>query len=992
MTSKSALRIPVNNQFKTVWLLTLVAILTALFSTSVLAQQSGDIGGRVTDASDGSPIADVGIEATSPNLPGVRTTTSAVNGDYLLPLLPPGVYTVTYTLPDGTTRVRQTQVLLQQRALVNLAVDLTADAVMMEEVIVVGTSALQLNPGGAAISAAISNDVIEALPVGQEYRDLIKLIPGVQYTEDGRRGPSAGGSGQDNVYQFDGVDVSLPMFGNLSAEPSTQDIDQVSIIRGGAKAIGFNRSGGFTTNTISKSGTDEFHGSASYQTQTAGMTSSRKNDNAQDFDEDKSWIEANIGGPIIKEKLYFYGSYYRPEVKRDNASNVYGEVPNYKSVRNEYFAKLTYAPFENFLLDASYRTSKRTNENESVGTFGAASTAEGSEAEQDIGIIEASWIINDASNAYFKFTDFQYDTSGRPDTLFNLSISEGDNLNVSNLDQLGLFVVPSPVSGEDAYNAFIQPLIDEYGYVENGMKTGSGNVGGGSTINNQDFSRQSFEIGYDYVFDTQNTTHEFHFGYHTEKIQEDLLRTSNGWGTITVPGGRVDAPAGTPGTPMYYQTQTYQASFDGFSGGNINSQTRSQSIEFNDTIYWRNFTFNLGLLVSQDTLYGQGLKRNSDNVSGFEISDGNRYKMITIDPMVQPRLGITWDTNDKSTVFANYARYYPSANSLARAASWARNIQGRNIRSYYEADGTYISSEQFGSSSGKVFQDDMDPRHIDEYLLGGSYEFSERLTGRAHYRYRRARDFWEDTNNTARIRYEPPPGIPQELYVENLAEIRAEIGGSSYVIAQLDDAYTDYWEINLEAEWRGDNYWLGASYVYSDYSGNFDQDNTTVTNDGDIFIGSSNLADGAGRQLWDMKDGTLRGDRPHLFKFYGYYELKWNAVLGAYFVYQSGQPWEAWDVEVYRNLTSSTSDTIRYAEQAGSRRTDSHAQLDLNYTQNFYLGAADRYNIQLRADIFNVFNSQTAYNIEPRVNNANFGQPRTWFNPRRIQLMAKFIF
>ena len=62
---------------------------------------------------------------------------------------------------------------------------------------------------------AISNDVFDALPVGQEYRDLIKLIPGVQYTEDTIRGPSAGGSGQDNVYQFDGVDVSLPMFGTL---------------------------------------------------------------------------------------------------------------------------------------------------------------------------------------------------------------------------------------------------------------------------------------------------------------------------------------------------------------------------------------------------------------------------------------------------------------------------------------------------------------------------------------------------------------------------------------------------------------------------------------------------------------------------------------------------------------------------------------------------------------------------------------------------------
>ena len=327
MMKQNALRRPLCSGWKATWMLILL-VLAAIISTPLLAQQTGDIAGRVTDAADGSAIADVNVEATSPNLPGARSATTSANGDYLLPLLPPGVYTVTYTLKDDSTRVRQTEVLLQQRSKIDLAVDYSMDESMLEEVIVVGTSTMGANSGGASISASINNELFDALPVGQEYRDLVKLIPGVQYTEDATRGPSAGGSGQDNTYQFDGVDVSLPLFGTLSAEPSTHDIDQVSIIRGGAKAIGFNRSGGVTVNTISKSGTDEFHGSASYQSQTSGMTSDRKNDSAEDFDQDRSWITANIGGPIVKEKLYFYGSYYRPEVKRDNASNAYGDVPN----------------------------------------------------------------------------------------------------------------------------------------------------------------------------------------------------------------------------------------------------------------------------------------------------------------------------------------------------------------------------------------------------------------------------------------------------------------------------------------------------------------------------------------------------------------------------------------------------------------------------------------------------------------------------------------
>ena len=973
--------------------------MAAFFTTPLLAQQSGDIAGRVTDAADGSAIAEVSISATSPNLPGTRSATTAANGDYMLPLLPPGVYTVTYTLADGSTRVRQTEVLLQQRAVIDLAIDYNVDESMLEEVIVVGTSTLALNTGGASISATINNDLFEALPVGQEYRDLIKLIPGVQYTEDTTRGPSAGGSGQDNTYQFDGVDVSLPMFGTLSAEPSTHDIDQVSIIRGGAKAIGFNRSGGVTVNTISKSGTDEFHGAASYQSQTAGMTSDRKSDSAEDFDQDRSWITANIGGPIVKEKLYFYGSYYRPEVKRDNVSNAYGDVPNYKSTRNEYFAKLTYAPTDNFLLDASYRTSKRTGEHVSVDEFEAATLSEGDEVKLRISIVEGSWIINDHSSAYFKWTDFKNKTASLPDTLFDFDIAIGDSLDVNNLDQMGRFSVPILRDGEDDFNAFVQPLIDKYGYIENGVSMGGGAVGGASLINSQDFYRESFEIGYDIQFDTKSVSHEMHVGYHTEKIEEDLARLSNGWGSVTAPGGRFSYDD----TPYYYQALFGQMSLlngDVSLVPVIHSETKSQNIEINDTMYVGDWTFNVGLLFSEDKLYGQGLKRNPLNYSGFEESLGHRYlmKRIKLSDMIQPRLGATWDINDKTSMFANYARYYPSANSLSRAASWSRNL-ARDIRAYFKEDGTFIARDDVRSSSGKTFQEGIDPRHIDEYLLGVTYQFTDRLTGRAHVRYRAARDFWEDTNNTARVNpnYGAPDNIPHELYVPDLDRINSEIDGSSYVIAQLDNAYTDYWELNLEAEWVGDNFYLQGSYVYSDYSGNFDQDNSTTENDDNIFIGSSNIADNIGRQLWDLKDGTLRGDRPHQFKMYGTYLFSWNGSVGGYFVFQSGQPWESWDVEYYRdqlsaNGSGSTSDTIRYSEKAGSHRTSSHTQLDLNYTQNFYLGSNDRYTIQLRADIFNVFDSQTGYNIQSKVNSAGYGEPRDWFNPRRLQLMAKFIF
>jgi hypothetical protein len=97
-----------------------------------------------------------------------------------------------------------------------------------------------------------------------------------------------------------------------------------------------------------------------------------------------------------------------------------------------------------------------------------------------------------------------------------------------------------------------------------------------------------------------------------------------------------------------------------------------------------------------------------------------------------------------------------------------------------------------------------------------------------------------------------------------------------------------------------------------------------------------------------------------------------------------------WSFEPYRTLTTSTVETNRYAEKAGSHRSDSHFQVDLNYTQNFKVKGWGTF--QLVGDLFNVFDKQTGYSIEPRKANSAFGTPRLFFDPRRFQLMARFLF
>lgn len=962
----------------------LLAVLAVLLAPiAAFAQQTGAIAGRVVDSS-GLALPGVTVEATSTALPTPRVAVTGANGDYRMAALQPGTYTVTFTLSGMQTVSRSAQVQLQQ----DTAVNVTLSVGGVSETVTVTATTTYVDTTNATIKSGVSATQIAALPVGQEYRDLIRLIPGVQFTADQVRGPSAGGSGQDNVYQFDGVNVTLPLFGTLSAEPSAHDIAQVTTVKGGARAIDFDRSGGFTIDSVSKSGTSRFSGELSYKIQTAGMTAERNNVTLSQFEQDESWLTGNIGGPLLPGKAFFYGSYYRPEISRENRANVYGDLPQFERVRNEYFGKVTLTPTPDLLFNVSYRDSKRDDTSNLFGSTSTATTGTGEEAEQRITTAEGSWILG-RGLATFKYTRFANETLSGPDNISTASPSStiGAMLNIAALETQGQVSLPTPITGNTAFNTFLQPYINQYGYLNaSGTRVGGATFGYASQFNDQDFYRDNIQFAYNITLGT-NVTHELHVGYQRYKDSEELLRGSNGWGNISLIGGRTS----TAGQPIFF-TARFQRQTAGLPA--IVSDYESQSIEFNDMIRWNNWTFNIGVIASNDELFGQGLREDSSTLSGYVSAPGNRYSMyeLPFSKMIQPRLSVVRSFNGTDTVYASFARYNPAASSLPRAASWDRNLVGQFIDAHFDATGRLFAAVPVGSSSGKLFVDDLTPRRTDEYLIGTSMEVSTNWSARIYGRYRHSTHFWEDTNNNARVAFNPPAGIPRELYISDLSAKLEQIGsGSSYVIAELDGAFTKYYEATVESDYRSGNLFLRGSYTWSHYFGNMDQDNTTVGNDAAIFIGSSNLADAAGRQLWDNKEGDLRGDRRHMLKAYGYYSLPWQATFGGYFIAQSGHPWEAWDYKAYIPLVgTSTSDTIRYAEPAGSRVTDAHYQLDLNYTQNFRISG--RTNFQITADLFNVTNNQTGYNPQPSLNSSTFGVPRSLFPPRRFTIAAKLQF
>lgn len=978
-------------------------IAASLWVAPALAQQVGGIRGTVSPEATGGQVSGITVEAVSAVMPKPRSATVRPDGSFSLPLLLPGSYQLTFRSAEGILRKVDVEVVLDQTSVVDVSVgEAVTDALQVVRIV---ASPLSVE-GNAALSNSLGSNNIERLPVGQEYRDLLKLIPGVQYSESLVRGPSAGGSGQDNKYGFDGVDVSLPLFGNLASDPSTHDIANVSMERGGAKAIGFNRSGGVSINTTSKSGTNEFKGSVEYKVQP--KSSVAKIRGTTSYRLDQSWTSAGFGGPIIEDSLFFYGSYYRPEVTRDNPQTAYGTVKNYRSVRDEYFGKLTWAPSEQLLFNVSLRTSEREGRGQSIGSLDADSVSLGELSEQDILTLDGSWLIDEDTSVSFKAGKFELVTASTPDTRFDVQPVIGERLDINNLAALGSFRVPTLIANPTtpaqlAFNATAAQLIGQYGYTNSaGVKAGGGRVGGAPQINNQNFFRDTLELNFDKRFEWGDTQHALHIGFKYSDISEELSRLSNGWGTISYVGGTLNTRGLTPNVPYFFEAAVEQMSLKDQAGKTvpvITSSSESFNLEINDTITAGDFEYNLGVLISEDILYGQGLREKSGTVSGFELAPGNKYKMYTIDwqDMIQPRLGVTWRYDGENTVFANFAQYNPEASSLARAASWDRNTQ-RTLLVRFDANGNYLETTNRGASSGKAFVPDMKPRRIDEFTIGTTKAIGSNWALRGHLRYREGSNFWEDVWNFARSRegdYGPNGGVPLNLralgdYVKNLADIRAEIGGSSYVIAPVDEGYTKYYEASLEAQWTGERTYLNASYVWSRYKGNFDQDNTTTNNDANIFIGSSFYNDDQGKYSWDNKDGRLKGDRPHLLKLYGHYTTDWKANVGAYFVFQSGEPWETWSSSYYGFGQSSYYAISAFAEPAGSRRSASHWQLDLNYTQDFQFASLPT--LKFRADVFNVFNRQTGYSIEPVDFSPLYGQARRNYLPRRLQLSVKVEF
>ena len=182
--------------------------LAALFAVSLLAipaaaqEQRGSILGVVRDAS-GAVLPGVTVEARSPSVVGVSTTTSDAQGNYRFPALPPGTYTVTASLQGFVAAsVAEAIVTLGKQ----LTIDVTMKVAGLTETVSVTAESPVIDVKANAVTASVDSELIALIPKGRGLLSVLTQIPGTKNEARGGGLMIDGASGSENRFVVDGVD------------------------------------------------------------------------------------------------------------------------------------------------------------------------------------------------------------------------------------------------------------------------------------------------------------------------------------------------------------------------------------------------------------------------------------------------------------------------------------------------------------------------------------------------------------------------------------------------------------------------------------------------------------------------------------------------------------------------------------------------------------------------------------------------------------------
>lgn len=277
---------------------------------SVNAQTTSNIEGTITD-SNGAVIAGVTVKASGKTLAAERSATTDADGFYRLVALPAGSYTLTFSQTGFATSTSNIELTLNRTAEYNIqmqvggvsgnVVDVTSDVPLVDQ-------------NRSSTGTTITPRQIQDLPVnGRNYLDLLQLVPGTAINRQANPSgdnatPILGERSGNNNFLIDGQSNKDTVNGGPAAQFNQETIAEFQVLTTGFKAE-FGQASGGVVNVITKSGGNDYHGVASFFHRNEAFDSSNALTAGKDVPHLRRFdYSLALGGPIIKDKVFFFGS------------------------------------------------------------------------------------------------------------------------------------------------------------------------------------------------------------------------------------------------------------------------------------------------------------------------------------------------------------------------------------------------------------------------------------------------------------------------------------------------------------------------------------------------------------------------------------------------------------------------------------------------------------------------------------------------------------
>ena len=949
------------NRYRGKWLLFAVALIALLILPCAFAQETtAGLQGTVKDPS-GSVMANATVEISSPALIGTKKVQTDSGGNYRFAALPSGQYSLTVTAA-GFRVYKQSGIDLTVGRLPSIDVQLEVGA--LTETIEVASTASSVDTTQSKVAVTVEQQVLQSIPVGRSFQSLIPFAAGARQ-EPLQGGTSArtngyqidGASDSENVYLIDGVNTTNIANGGVGKNFQMEFIQEVQIKSSSFEAEYGGALGG-VINAVPKRGSNVWHGElltylttnalnandpcssgftsggvgtfAGYST-TCGLrlnptlpsaSASTRLDGTPEYympKKDKRTILEpgyDIGGPIFKDKLWFFSSYI-PAVDTIHRTTTFtGANPGPRTltstnVAQNMYNRLDYGVVNSLRLYASWNYAYARTQ----GQLGAPDSAYG---QLNTGATTDPNTFRSDAGTVNPLSIYTFGGDWTPTAKLVVSARYGYFFN--NNEQRG-----TPVGTRYVYQATVNASSKDL--AGNAFPASSFNPSGYQNIPNNlatsydAYKRKGFNVDVSYFVGHMAGSHTFKGGYFYQTQSNDVLTNFQ--------GGRVDLYWGQSYTPV-----TSNTACDAVIAAN--KATYGQSIcqgKYGYFIVGTGVTNTGGAQQSAHALYfqdswtvGKGLTLNLGVRFDKETQpayDPNRFPSVKFGwgDKIAPRIGGAYDVMQKGKVkvYASYGKFYDIMKmGLARGSFgsdyWHNYICAMDDASftgitpaYPQGGGCPASGPAPGVTVGRFIENvdfratkadtrdpaiapGMKPMLQHEYVMGADWAINSNWSLETRYSRKRLDRTIEDMAITDNLGFYI--GNPGSLFADVLHRptVIPDNNGNNYLnntpfcaeCPPVVGAIRRYDGAEFRLARRPTGKWFGAvSYTYSRMTGNYAGLTNTDPTDG----GGGRHAPNNGRAFdiptmtytpsGKIDDGPLSTDRPNTAKLYGFYRLKW---------------------------------------------------------------------------------------------------------------------